>query len=121
TNLRVCRGPSDFDVTHFFVANGVYDLPFGRGRFLGRNVNKAVNELIGGWQVGTIFTAHSGFAFSSTTGAFPIGFVFYSPGGFTGPSSALSRHIHDDNGAIQLFADPAAADDAFANPFGGTI
>jgi Carboxypeptidase regulatory-like domain len=121
TNLRVCRGPSDFDATHFFVANGVYDLPFGRGRFIGGNVNKALNELIGGWQVGTIFTAHSGFAFSSTTGSFPIGFFFDSPGVLTGSSAALKTSIHDDNGAIQLFADPSAAFGAFSNPFGGSI
>src|SRR5262245_33622093 len=121
TNLRVCRGPSDFDATHFFVANGVYDLPFGRGRFFGGNVNKALNELIGGWQLGTIFTAHSGFAFSSTTESFPIGFVFDSPGVLTGSASALKTSVHDDNGAIQLFADPTAAVGAFSNPFGGSI
>src|ERR1041385_2888590 len=78
TNLRVCRGPSDFDVTHVFVGSGLYDLPFGRGRAIGNGINRAVNTLIGGWQVGTIFTAHSGFAFSSTTGSFPLGFVFDS-------------------------------------------
>jgi len=120
-NLRVCRGPSDFDATHFFVANGVYDLPFGSGRAIGGGVNRAVNELIGGWQLGTIFTAHSGFAFSSTTGAFPLGFVFDSPGVLTGSSSALSTHIHDVNGAIQLFADPAVAAGAFSNPLGGEL
>ena len=121
TNFRVCRAPSDFDVTHFFVGSGFYDLPFGRGRAIGGGVNKVVNEFIGGWQLGTIFTAHSGFAFSSTTGAFPLGFVFDSPGVLTGPSSALSTHIHDDNGAIQLFSNPTAAVNAFSNPFGGEL
>src|SRR5262249_12472916 len=50
TNLRVCRGPSDFDTTHIFSANGVYDLPFGRGRAIARNANGFVNQVIGGWQ-----------------------------------------------------------------------
>ena len=121
TNLRVCRGPSDFDVTHLFSANGVYDLPFGRGRSIGGNANNFVNAFIGGWQFATIFTAHSGFAFSTNTGAFPVGFVFDSPAVLTGPSSALATNIHDDNGKIQLFANPSAALDALSNPFGGEI
>jgi hypothetical protein len=121
TNLRVCRGPSDFDVTHLFSANGVYDLPFGRGRTIDRNANGFVNALIGGWQFATIFTAHSGFAFSTNTGAFPVGFVFDSPAVQVGSSSALGVNVHNDDGKIQLFANPAAALAAFANPFGGQL
>ena len=121
TNFRVCRGPSDFDVTHLFSAYGVYDLPFGRGQAFGRNVNKGLNALIGGWQLSSIFTAHSGFAFSTNTGAFPVGFVFDSPAVQTGPSSALASHIHNDGGQIQFFADPTATLSAFSNPFGGEI
>jgi len=121
TNFRVCRGPSDFDATHFFTANAVYDLPFGRGRMFGRNVNKGWNTLIGGWQLSGIFTAHSGFAFSTTTGAFPVGFVFDSPAVLTGSSSALATHIHNDGGQIQYFADPTTTLGALSNPFGGEI
>ncbi len=121
TNLRVCRAPSDFDATHLVSANGVYDLPFGRGRAIGNHSNGFVNQLIGGWQLGAIFTAHSGFAFGTTTGSFPVGFVFDSPAVQTGPSSALATNIHDDNGVIQLFSDPSAAKAALRNPFGGEM
>ena len=121
-NLRVCRGNSDFDVTHLFSANGVYDLPFGRGKSLGRSVPGWANQIIGGWQLGSIFTAHSGFAFSTNTGAFPIGFIFDSPGVLTGSASALSTNIHtDSSGRIQLFADPTAAKAALSNPLPGEI
>lgn len=40
------------DVTHQFKANVVYDMPFGRGRTFGGNVNGFVDRIIGGWQVG---------------------------------------------------------------------
>jgi len=120
-NFRVCRGPSDFDTTHLFSAYGVYDLPFGRGQAIGRGMNKALNEVIGGWQVSGILTAHSGFAFSTNTGAFPVGFVFDSPAVLTGSASALSTHIHDANGRIQYFADPTTTLGALSNPFGGQI
>jgi hypothetical protein len=104
-----------------FSANGVYDLPFGHSRDIDRNANGFVNALIGGWQFATIFTAHSGFAFSTNTGAFPVGFVFDNPAVQVGSSSALAVNVHDDNGKIQLFADLAAAKAALANPFGGQI
>jgi hypothetical protein len=122
TNLRVCRGNSDFDATHIFSANGVYDLPFGRGKWLGGKAPGWVNQIIGGWQVGTIFTAHSGFAFSTTTGAFPVGFEFDSPGVLTESATALTRGIHtDSSGAIQYFSDSTAAGAALSNPLPGQI
>ncbi len=122
TNLRVCRGNSDFDATHIFNANGVYDLPFGRGQWLGSTSPGWVNQIIGGWQLGAIFSAHSGFAFSTNTGTFPVGFVFDSPAVLTGNASALSRHIHTDtDGTIQYFSDQTAATGALSNPLPGQI
>ncbi|MEY4635917.1 MAG: hypothetical protein RJA55_1715 [Acidobacteriota bacterium] len=48
------------DVAHQFKANVVYDLPFGQGRKWGRNVNRLVDTLIGGWQVGLSARVQSG-------------------------------------------------------------
>src|SRR5262249_1740051 len=43
--------------------NYTYDLPFGRGKMLGRNVSKWVNNLIGGWSLnGTGTVVSSWFA-----------------------------------------------------------
>lgn len=42
------------DQTHRFVANGLYDLPFGRGRRYLSGANGVVNHVIGGWSVGGI-------------------------------------------------------------------
>jgi hypothetical protein len=48
---RLNYAPADFDNTHTVAGNWVYDLSFGRGRWLGRNMNRAVDTLIGGWQI----------------------------------------------------------------------
>ena len=48
------------DITHAFKTNVVYDLPFGRGRHWGGNVNGAVDRLIGGWQLGVSSKFQSG-------------------------------------------------------------
>jgi hypothetical protein len=53
------RGLSSFDVRHRFVTSVVYDLPIGRGRPV--NINNALlNGVVGGWQVGGIWTVQSG-------------------------------------------------------------
>src|SRR5204862_8035356 len=42
------------------VATLVYELPFGRGKAIGRSANKAVLKVIGGWQIQSVFTEQSG-------------------------------------------------------------
>lgn len=108
TNLRVCRGPADFDIRHLVNANFIYELPFGRGRRFGSGVSGWANQIIGGWEVTGIFTARSGLPFSTTTTAFPVGFNFNSPATQNLRNSpALAPSIHDAGGAIQFFRDPS--------------
>ena len=53
-------GPCDFDLRHNFTSSFVYEVP--------RFANRAVNELAGHWQMGGLFSAHTGFPFTPTTG-----------------------------------------------------
>jgi hypothetical protein len=109
TDLKVCRGNSDFDIRHLVNANFIYELPFGRGKMFGSNIPGWANQIIGGWEVTGIFTARSGQAFSTTTTAFPVGFNFNSPATFNNSNvGALEARIHDAGGAIQFFDNPGA-------------
>jgi hypothetical protein len=45
---------SNDDQAHRFVANGIYDIPLGRGRRYLNGVNGVVNQALGGWSVGGI-------------------------------------------------------------------
>ena len=63
-NPRLDYGPSDFDVPHRFVASYVYQLPFGRGKHFGSNMNKVADLAVGGWEVTGITTFQKGFPFS---------------------------------------------------------
>jgi hypothetical protein len=59
---------SDFDRRHVFQGTYLYELPFGKGKWLASNADRLVDTFIGGWQVaGTIlltsgrpFTVYSG-------------------------------------------------------------
>ena len=48
--LQYQRGSSNNDQRQLFGVAAIYDLPFGRGRMLGPNMPKALDEVIGGWQ-----------------------------------------------------------------------
>ena len=52
-------GPSAFDVRNRVVVSGLYELPVGKGKILAIN-NKALDALIGGWQIGGTFTHQTG-------------------------------------------------------------
>ena len=57
-DTRAEKGLSDFDVRHNFVANFLYDLPFGK------NLTGASGKLLGGWSLGSILNLRSGFPFN---------------------------------------------------------
>jgi hypothetical protein len=111
-DLRVCRGPSDFDIRHLVNANFIYELPFGKGQRFAGDAHGLKNQLLSGWEVSGIFTARSGLPFSITSGtAFPVGFNFLSPAVYVPNGKGLTVDIHDDpkTGLIQYFKDPAQA------------
>lgn len=66
TRPQLERGNSDTDVRHRFTFSNVYDLPIGRNRRLGKNMPKAANFLIGGFQLNNIVTWQSGPVFNVT-------------------------------------------------------
>jgi Carboxypeptidase regulatory-like domain len=50
-----------YNSKNILSAYATYDLPLGRGKMFGSNVNRAVDGVIGGWQASTIINVHSGF------------------------------------------------------------
>jgi hypothetical protein len=54
-------GPAFFDATNIFSFSGYYDLPFGRGRKFGGNMNRFADLVVGGWKLGAIASLHTGF------------------------------------------------------------
>ena len=59
-------GPCDYDAAHNFVANAVYDLPLGRNRAVGKNMNKVLDAFVGGWEASGILSLHTGFPLTVT-------------------------------------------------------
>jgi hypothetical protein len=67
-NPNINKSLSPLDATHVVIANGLYELPFGRGQEFGSSVNRFWNTLIGGWRVSGIFGFTTGRPLAITTG-----------------------------------------------------
>jgi len=59
-NQHLDYGRADFDQTHVFNLNAVYDLPFGKGKYFLNGSSGAVDRLVGGWQLGGILRINTG-------------------------------------------------------------
>jgi hypothetical protein len=59
-NLAAENGPSEYDVKLNNVTTVVYQLPFGKGRKFGSNMNAVANAVVGGWEINSVNTAHTG-------------------------------------------------------------
>ncbi len=60
---RIEFGRADYDVAHVFNFNGIYELPFGKGKaFL--NEGSWLNRLVGGWQFSGIVALQTGAPFT---------------------------------------------------------
>jgi hypothetical protein len=61
------RGNALTDVRHNLVFSSTYELPFGKGKKFLASANRFTDLLLGGWQVGGIFSRISGVPFTVNT------------------------------------------------------
>ncbi|HXN21815.1 MAG TPA: carboxypeptidase regulatory-like domain-containing protein [Candidatus Dormibacteraeota bacterium] len=59
-NIADERSLSGQDVPHRFVFTATYELPIGRGKMIGADLPRALDVLIGGWQINGVYTKQSG-------------------------------------------------------------
>jgi hypothetical protein len=59
-NLKAEHSISANDATHRFVIATIVDVPVGRGRWIGRDMNRVFDAFVGGWSISTIVTFQTG-------------------------------------------------------------
>jgi hypothetical protein len=69
TNLRLDRGPADFDQRHVATVTWIYELPFGKGKHFLNTSNWLAQFVLGGWSLQGFNTNMSGEPFSISSGA----------------------------------------------------
>jgi hypothetical protein len=66
-NLRLERAVSNFDCRQRLSVGYVYDLPFGKGKYLSPS-NPVLQAIVSGWEASGIVTLQSGAPFTVTSG-----------------------------------------------------
>ena len=116
------RGVSSYDTTHSVNANFVYQLPFGRGRKFGNNMNKFLDAIVGGWEITGLYRQTSGLPFTVINGQrWPTN---WNLGGNATPNGQPIPAVVSTGNATgiagpNLWQDPAAAFAAFREDFAG--
>jgi len=59
-NLKAEYGIAANDATHRLTAAFILDLPIGRSRWIGRDMNRVVDAVVGGWSLYSFLTLQSG-------------------------------------------------------------
>ena len=59
-NARQDKALLAFHRAGVFKFNGIYELPFGTGKLIGRNSGPVLDRVIGGWQLGAIYNNYTG-------------------------------------------------------------
>jgi len=82
-NRPLGRGRQDSIADHGLTIAQNYNIPFGRGRRWGNNMNRAVEALLGGWDLAGVTSFYSGLPFTPNLSVYPAGTV--RP--YTGPNN----------------------------------
>lgn len=118
------RAVSDFDIRHIINVNSVFDVPVGRGRYFFRDMPKAADWFLGGWQLSSIFRFNTGAPISGVSANFvdiygwptnwnSRSFVVRVKPVSTSPNKTSGTDANGNPGVPNLFADPAAAYQSF--------
>jgi Carboxypeptidase regulatory-like domain len=116
---NLARAASDYDLRHQINANWIAELPFGRGRAFAHDSGKALDALIGGWEVTGLARWTTGFPFSVDGGQrWPTNWFLTAIAQMTQqPQTGVFKR----NGSVSIFADPAAAQADFTLPLPGQV
>jgi len=122
-NPRLQHALSDFDTTHQINANWVYQLPFGRGRRYGSDMGRALDAVVGGWQIAGLGRWTSGFPFSvGTIFGFPTNWFLTGNAdqiGHPKTGNYFELLSGGSNKTENVFANPSSAFNDFIPPYPG--
>ena len=109
-----------YDSRNILAAYATYDLPIGKGKMLGGNMNKVANAAVGGWQVSTIVSIHSGFPLAVYNGTDTSGTGSRGPRPNCSPQQTqFGRRPSVSNGSFQGYQFLSA--DGYSEPATGTF
>jgi hypothetical protein len=65
---RIAYGPDQYNRDHVFVFTSVYELPFGKGKRFMSDASRAMDYVVGGWQISNTVNWSSGLPWTASIG-----------------------------------------------------
>lgn len=109
---------SDFDRTHVFQAQGVWELPFGQGRRLASNIGRLADLLVSGWTLSGQMVSQSGRPMTVYAGTNTLSNIVQTPADCTGCPHDMGS-VHEEDGIVWYFAPDERA--KFSTPAAGEM
>ncbi len=119
------RAASDFDLRHQFNTNFIWELPFGQGRWIAHDVNRAADAVIGGWQLSGLVRWTSSFPITVDNGGqYPTNYQLEGHADQLQPVTTGTYYTGPNNNGVgntapNLFSAGAAAYQSFGYAFPG--
>ena len=106
-NLRLDRSLSAFSIPQIAQLNFIYQLPVGRGRMFGANLNRWADAFVGGWQLNGIYRVDNGLPLQlALCGGCSVSVPTY---GNQYPDLVATLRVAGTGNLNQYFANPQAA------------
>ena len=106
-NRRLNYAPSDFDRKHVFQSNATYELPFGKGKRFGSNLNSALAKVIGGWELSGFVQVYTGRPFTVYSGSNTFSSVLQSPANCNACPASMGDVFEDDKTGFKWYFNDA--------------
>jgi hypothetical protein len=103
-NIFENKGLAGADIRHRLVLSYAYEFPVGRGKQFLANSNRAVDGLLGGWQLNGITTAQTGSPFTPFVGGDPNS----TGGGTLRPNRLSNGNLPSSQQTVQRWFDTSA-------------
>ncbi|HXM15675.1 MAG TPA: hypothetical protein VN933_10570, partial [Candidatus Eremiobacteraceae bacterium] len=119
------RASSDFDLRHQLNSNFIFELPFGRNKWVAHDANRFVDAAIGGWQLSGLARWTSGFPVTVDNGGqYPTNYQLEGHADQTGPVQTGTYYTGPNNNGVgstapNLFANGILAANDFGYAFPG--
>ncbi|HEY3938064.1 MAG TPA: carboxypeptidase regulatory-like domain-containing protein [Bryobacteraceae bacterium] len=106
-NWDLERSLSAHDIPQALAVTMLYDLPVGRGKTFGSNMNRIADALVGGWQLSGLMTYQSGIPIYMTAPGNGFGFAYNPPNISSGSAVSISNPTVNEWFNINAFSQPA--------------
>jgi hypothetical protein len=118
-NRRLNYSYSDFDRPHSFQANGLWELPFGKGKHFLAGASGALDRIVGGWELSGFGRYTSGRPFTATSGANTVSNVNQSTANCSGCTRTDGSPYTEPNSGLLWFFQPTDRTTKFSAPGAG--